>query len=149
MVSLAAYIEAQKLPVQMENVVEVIHRQWTVKPVSSKRYVVTSQPENSITPSHNSVGKPDLGLADSTAYTHRANGEIRVNMICPTTSYIARPCHYQDPHTGTEHITNTHMYSVHWSYTYSQEVFCGANVSEMLQPRQWPSNSSYPTCLIH
>jgi len=51
-----------------------------------------------------------LGLADSTAYTHRANGDIRVNMICPTTSYIARPYHYQDPHTGTEHTTNnTHV----------------------------------------
>ena len=112
MVSLAAYIEAQKLRMQMENVVEVIHRQWTVKPVSSKlalRNALSSQPENSITHTHNSDGKLDLdpsGLAGSTAYTRRANGDVRANVIGPTT-YIARPHHYQDPHTGT---TNTHMH---------------------------------------
>lgn len=84
------------ISVQMENVVEVTHRQWTVKPAHSKHHKRNTQPRNSITLSQNLKGKPDLppcGLADA----HTTN----VDMIDLSRSYIARPSHQQEPHSGT------------------------------------------------
>lgn len=95
-VCLHAHIQMYNISVQMENVVEVTQRQWTVKPAHSKHHKRNAQPRNLITLSQNLEGKPDLppcGLAG----THTANGDI----IDLSNFYVARPSHQQDPHTGT------------------------------------------------
>ena len=94
-VCLHAHIHTHHLGAQMENAVEVTHRQWTVKPARTKHHKRNVQPKNSITLSQNPESKPDVppcGLADTLTVS---------GMMDLSSSYIARPSHRQDPHSGT------------------------------------------------
>lgn len=103
-VCLHAHMQMHHLGVQMENAVEVTHRQWTVKPARTKHHERNAQPKNSITLFQNPESKHDVppcGLADTLTVS---------GMMDLSSSYIARPSHRQDPHSGTYTALTQHLH---------------------------------------
>lgn len=67
---LRVHLEKHQLPLSWEKVVEVVHRDWTVKPAVRKHRAALERLQMS---------------------NDRSDASLR---------YIARPSHLQDPHTG-------------------------------------------------
>ena len=59
MLSLSAHVESGGIPIDVEEVIEVTHKQWTVKPVARKSPRLKTPPANDIKyicrPSHSQL----------------------------------------------------------------------------------------------